>query len=282
MEMSEQSSAPQPEKFRHETQSERRFKYGINVGVAIIAAIVISAVIVYIAQAHDRRLDTTATGEFSLKPQTLNVIDNLKSKVTLVSLYTHTKPPAPDNAGTTDQSTAGSTTDQAQVVADLLDEYKRDGKDIDVEVIDPNTEKDKLAKLHDELVVKYGNQIQSYKDFLAEWDSDEKHLADIVTTEAAKMGEITGNQPVDENDETPVGGFKADVVRTIKGLPRVMADAKKEIDAARAEKYPDWKKTVSALTDWLQKVQGHKRCSAKRIDICHGERGEIRADQGDD
>jgi hypothetical protein len=62
--MSEQSSPPQPA-LRPETQSERRLKYGVNVGVAIIAAIVASGVIVSIVQSHDRRLDTTAAGELS-------------------------------------------------------------------------------------------------------------------------------------------------------------------------------------------------------------------------
>jgi len=39
----------------------------------------------------------------------------------------------------------------SQTVADLLGEYQRKGKNIDVLVIDPVNEKDKLAKLHDRL-----------------------------------------------------------------------------------------------------------------------------------
>jgi hypothetical protein len=272
--MSEQSPPPQPETFRHETQSERRLKYGVNVAVAIIAAIVVSGVLVYIVQTHDRRIDTTAAGAYSLKPQTRNIISDLKDKVTLVSLYTRTKPPEQDNNTTTasDQN-APAAIDQAQVVADLLDEYRRDGKSIDVEIIDPNTEKDKLGKLHDELVVKYGKQIQGYKDFLVQWDADEKKLADILTAEDAKMGEITGNQPVDDNDETPIGGFQADLVRTIKKLPRIMGDAKKDIDEERAKKYPDWKKTVSALTDWLQKLSDQSEVLAKKFAAIKGVKG---------
>ena len=113
--MSEQSPAPQPDSRSPETQSERRFKYGINVAVAVIAAIVASGVIVAIVQSHDKRLDTTAAGEFSLKQQTLNVIDGLKDKVTLVSLYTHTKPPASDDASTNSDQKSVPDTDRAQV-----------------------------------------------------------------------------------------------------------------------------------------------------------------------
>jgi hypothetical protein len=254
MEMSDQSSPPQPA-LRPETQSERRLKYGVNVGVAIIAAIVASGVIVSIVQSHDRRLDTTAAGEFSLKQQTLNVIDDLKGKVTLVSLYTRTKPPATDTDNNSTDQNAAPATDQAQVVADLLDEYKRDAKNIEVEVIDPNTEKDKLSKLHDQLVESYGSQIQSYKDFLAEWDKQYKQFEQLTKAEAEAMTAVTGGATVDDSDDSKsTGGFRSDLVRTIKALPRSLSTARDDVNAERSKKYPDWKAATGEVKDLLQKL----------------------------
>ena len=250
---SEQPPAQQPEARAPETQAERRIKYGINVVVAVIAAIVAAGVIVSIVQSHDRRLDTTAAGEFSLKPQTLNILDGLKSKVTLVSLYTHTKPSTPDS-DTADQKPA-ATTDNAQVVADLLDEYKRNGKNVDVQVIDPNTEKDRLSKLHDQLVENYGSQIQGYKNFLAEWDKQYKQFEQLTTAEAAAMTAVTGGATLDDSDETKSNsGFRPDLIRTIKSLPRSLASVKDDINSERAQKYPDWKKATDGLKEFLQKL----------------------------
>jgi hypothetical protein len=255
MEMSEQSSAPKPASPAPETQSERRFKYGINVTVAVIAAIVASGVIVGIVQSHDRRLDTTAAGEFSLKQQTLNVIDNLKGKVTLVSLYTHTKPTNADTENNNPDQNVAPVTDQAQVVADLLDEYKRDGKNIDVEVIDPNTEKDKLSKLHDQLVENYGSEIKSYKDFLADWDNQYKQFEQLTTAEAAAMTAVTGGATLDDSDDTKsTSGFRPDLIRTIKALPRSLASVKDDANTERSQKYPDWKKATGDVKDFLQQL----------------------------
>jgi hypothetical protein len=245
-------SAPPP---GSENQSQRWVKYGANVALTIVLVVVIAGLLTYIAQAHPRRLDTTSNGVFSLKPQTLNVIDNLKDKITLVSLYTKTQP---DTRGQdeTDATATATNPDAAQTVADLLDEYRRDGKNIDVEIIDPVTEKDKLAKLHEQLVADYGGQIQSYKEFLDEWDKQYKEFEKLTTAEAAAMTAVTGGAAIDDSDDssTNASGFRPELIRTIKGLPRSLADMKDEIDQERAKKYPDWKQANSDLKDYLQRL----------------------------
>ena len=98
----------------------------------------------------------TAGGSLSLKPQTVNVIKDLKQKITLVSLYAK-----PDNQP--DQAAL------AQRVSDLLDEYKSKSSKIDVQVIDPIKETDKLEELHQQFITRYGSQIKVYQDYLDEW-----------------------------------------------------------------------------------------------------------------
>src|SRR4051812_19645269 len=91
-----------------ETQKERWVKYGANVALASVVVVVLAVAVVPTAHHPPRRFDMTAGKEYSLKPQTINIIKDLKSPVTLVSLYTH-----PENA-TRDK------TDYAGAVADLL------------------------------------------------------------------------------------------------------------------------------------------------------------------
>jgi hypothetical protein len=250
MEMTQSQTPPPPE-----NQSQRWMKYGANVALTIVMVIMICAIVIYIVQTHDRRIDTTTSGEFSLKPQTLNIIGDLKGKVTIVSLYTKTKPQTSgDEEPAADQPVA----DAPQIVADLLDEYRRDGKNIDVQVIDPAQEPDKLAKLHDQLVQDYGSQIKGYKDFLAEWDKQYKEFETLTTSQAAAMTAVTGGAAVDDSDDdsntTNPSGFRSDLIRTIKELPRSLADVKDEVDTERAKKYPDWKSCVSSIKDFLSNL----------------------------
>src|SRR6185369_10515756 len=105
-----------------ESQKERWVKYGANVALVSIVAILLAGLMTYLAQRTNRRFDTTAAGMYSLKPQTINLIKDLKTKTKLVSLYQ--KPTA--------EEAAADKTDFAQPVIDLLDEYHRKGKNIEV------------------------------------------------------------------------------------------------------------------------------------------------------
>src|SRR3954466_12727856 len=117
----------------YETQKERWVKYGANVGLTIVIAIALAVLVTYLAQRFSRRVDTTASGAYSLKPQTVNLIKNNKSDIKIVSLYTTKEPHDPATMAAQDQA------DRIQAVNDLLDEYKRKGNKIDVDWVDPRT-----------------------------------------------------------------------------------------------------------------------------------------------
>src|SRR5947208_2613362 len=97
------------DKPRPETQQQRWIKYGANVALTVIVVIALAALVTYLAQRFNRRIDTTASGAYSLKPQTINIIKDLKSPVRIVSLYS--KP--------TNPAQAKEETDYGQIVADL-------------------------------------------------------------------------------------------------------------------------------------------------------------------
>ena len=76
------------QQFVHESQKERWMKYGANVALVSLSVVILAGLVIYLSQRYDKRLDTTAAGLYSLKPQTVNIIKDNTQKIKLVSLYT--------------------------------------------------------------------------------------------------------------------------------------------------------------------------------------------------
>src|SRR5215212_718056 len=109
-----------PSLYGPETQQQRWIKYGSNVLLVSVVAIVLALIVGYLAQQSwaKGRVDTTQLGLYSLKPQTKQILHDLKQNVRIVSLYKVVKPPPGKEKEYVDLATP---------VADLLQEYKRYG-----------------------------------------------------------------------------------------------------------------------------------------------------------
>src|SRR5580698_6500610 len=119
------------ETHQFETQKQRWVKYGANVVLSVIVVIVLATLFVYLAQQKfDRRIDTTASGVYSLKPQTVNIIQGLGQPIKIVSLYSA-------EGKINDPEDKQDRAERLQTVTDLLQEYQRKGKNIQVDFIDP-------------------------------------------------------------------------------------------------------------------------------------------------
>src|SRR5438094_8069574 len=140
----------------YENQQQRWIKYGANVVLTVVVAIALAAVVIALAQRTDHRFDTTASGAYSLKPQTVNIIRDLKTPVRLVSLYTRPTAPAAQQS---------QEIDYGQIVADLLQEYQRKGKNIEVEILDPVADAAKADALYEYVRNRYGGELAKYKEF---------------------------------------------------------------------------------------------------------------------
>src|SRR5687768_1023375 len=127
---------------RPETQQERWIKYGGNVVLASVVVVILAVVVVWLAQEANARVDTTTSRLYSLKPQTVNIIKNNDQPIKIVSLYTRVK-----RKSTNVVEAEQDNFDYIQPVSDLLEEYERKGKNIDVEVIDPNEQPTKVDQL---------------------------------------------------------------------------------------------------------------------------------------
>src|SRR3982751_309669 len=105
-----------------ENVSERWMKYGLNVGLTSLLVLVLAFLVVWGAQRWRKRGDLTSSGSYSLKPQTVSIISDVKSPVKLVSLQTRLKQePGKSQTG---QEQAADEQDYYQPVNDILQEYK--------------------------------------------------------------------------------------------------------------------------------------------------------------
>ncbi len=236
-EANEKESVPGPE-----TQSQRWAKYGSNVALMVVLAIVVAGLVTYIVQARDVRIDTTAQGVNSLKPQTMNVLHNLNQDVKIISLYSKTE--AAD-------SEAPKGINKPAMVSDLLDNYKRASSHITTDVIDPVSEKAKVDQLTTELEQRYGKEIKSYQEFLSKYEKLYPQLTKMTADEAQKVSGL----PVDKLPEDKNGQLLRTALSNVStDVPRMLSDNKSTIDRLLKEHHPDYKSITSGLEDFLKKV----------------------------
>ncbi len=175
-----------------ESQGQRWLKYGGNVVLSVIVVIIVSALLIYLGHRWTARQDVTAGHNHSLSSSTVELIRDLPAKVKLVSLYTKVK--RDEDSGRGDAATTSAAI-RYREVADLLDEYQRKGKNISVEVIDPVAEPAKVNQLFDEVAKTYGNNVNYYRDALADFDK----TVDVITKEVDQEAKLMKGVPTSKN-----------------------------------------------------------------------------------
>jgi len=229
--------------YQPEAQTQRWVKYGSNVALAVVLVIVLAGLFTYIAQAHDWRLDTSAEGFNSLKPQSLNLIHNLNQEVKLVSLY--------EKATSNTNEEGDHPLDKAAMVSDLLDNYKRNSPRVSLAIVDP-TDKNKVDDLVSELYQRYGKEVSSFKTFLRDYDAKYRQLTQLTTAESAQMTAL--NNDAGGLPQNEVGESVAAIIKTIQKIPDLLRDNKDSIDQRMRQKHPDYKAVTSSISQTLEDV----------------------------
>src|SRR4051812_49313843 len=243
--MPETDDKTTPTTITAETQHERWLKYGLNVVVVSIVVIALAGLITYLAQRTNRRIDTTTSGQYSLKPQTLNIIDDLKGQTKIVSLYQ--KP---------SREEAAKQPDYAQPVADLLDEYRRKGKNITVDAIDPVANPTKVDDLINEVTNKYGGEVKKYNAVLDAYPNVYKQIQELSTAEVKKLAALPLDKLGDDEEaQTALAGLT-----TVRSFPRQLDNSKDVIDRRRKQKPPDLKGAMNSVQDSMDLIS--QRCAA--------------------
>jgi hypothetical protein len=222
-----------------QTQKQRWMKYGVNVVVTSIVVIALACVVIAIGERQHRRFDTSANKEYSLKPQTINIIKDLQVPVKLVSLYSRS-----ETTGTP------PTTDYPGAVDDLLEEYKQDGRNIDVETIDPVANPTKVDDLIREVMSKYGGEVQKYRDFVGGTARYFAPIRQFGIDELAKMKPV----PIDRMANDDLNQALATVSDTLAELPPRLDKIVKDVDEQRTQKMPDYKGAADTIQTEAQRV----------------------------
>jgi hypothetical protein len=216
-----------------ETRSERWVKYGLNVGLTSLMVIILAFIVVWAAQRYRARGDLTAAGAYSLKPQTVTVINETKAPVKIVSLYPRLK----QEPGTPPEQ---QQQDFYQAVDDILQEYKRKGKNIDVDAIDPVAEPAKLDLWLGEVMRKYGGNVGAYKELLTQFPDTLKKINELASAEVQKMTKLPEMQFKDERQaEALYAAFN-----TVRGFPTLLEVINQDVQNELQQKIPDYKGRV--------------------------------------
>lgn len=148
MNTSKTSSSPTPTRSA-DNQAVRRTKYGLNVTIAIVAAmgllIVVNA-IAFLYLRKSRTLDLTATGQYTLAPQTIQLLRSLEGEYRIVTLFRSQDPVLKP--------------EQVTRAKDLIDQYSRYHRNLSVTHIDPDWQLGRLERFQSELRQRYAGELQ--------------------------------------------------------------------------------------------------------------------------
>jgi hypothetical protein len=244
---------PPPAPRRPETQQQRWIKYGANVVLVTVVVILLAGILTYLAQRVGKRIDTTAAGAYSLKPQTTNILRDLKGKTKIVSLYTKE---IIEGGKSVPSPYAGP-------VIDLLDEYRRKGKNIEVDAIDPVQNPTKVDALITEVTNKYGGEIKQYKEVLDAYPKTAEQIKAMATAETAKVEPLRSQlEALEKGDEDAQTTYVAIV--TVRGLVKELDRTQQLIDRRVAQKPPDYRGAVNSVEDSLDLIS---RTAARIVEI---------------
>src|SRR5688572_14248070 len=230
-----------------ETQKERWIKYGGNVVLASVVVVVLAVVVVWLAQEVNARVDTTMAGLYSLKPQTIGIISKNDKPIKIVSLYTRVK-----RQNTNVIAGQEDTFDYITPIADLLEEYKRKGKNIDVEVIDPNEQPTKVDQLIKDVTEKYGGEVEKYKTVIADYPEIYNKINGIITDEQKKLEGLPSMQklqtakPEELKGQEWLEGF-SQTMGSVGDLSKMVVESRESIERILKQKIPDYKGAVDSI-----------------------------------
>lgn len=227
-----------------ENQHQRWMKYGANVVFVSIVVVLLAIFVTALAQFSwaKARMDTTQAGVYSLKPQTKQILKDLRQNVRIVSLYTNVKPPA-------DAAKAKDFVDYSTPVADLLEEYKRyGGGKVEVEVIDPTQNPAKVDDLIANVTERYGGEVKAYRDFLDGYTGagkTEEQLKKILTDEVKAASALS---EADLQAQSKLSEVAQAALDTSKSLLRRIDETVRARKRQLEEKPPNYKRAVDGIS----------------------------------
>ena len=248
--MSDQTSIP-----GSESQSQRWLKYGSNTAVVCVVVVLLGVLVVYLAQRKDREYDTTAAGMYSLKPQTLRLIEANQQPITITSFYSKAKPGEATYGTGNDAATAdaaGTADRQADIVADLLDEYASRGHDITVETIDPKLNPSKADALIEQVTDQYGGEVKKYRAFTDTLNGKYDAIAKAADVQLEQIKKL----PLDTIQTQELIDTVNLAVVSVQDIPKQLKRTEDTYQKYLRQKPPDYKGITDTVSDNMTTLSG--------------------------
>lgn len=209
------------------TQHQRWIKYGLNVAVFILATVTIIVLVNWMGYRHFQRFDLTRTRQYSLSPQTMSLLDGLKTDITVTTFY---------SAGSAEAGLL-------QKVDDLLAEYTRRSPQIDVRHIDPAASPEQRDQFITTLKSRYQNELDKASRTLGETTQIYDEIRQFARQQVQTLPEILVTLSPDDRT-TPL--LIKQLVEIFQRLDGSLTGAQKQVEAATREAMPDYRSAAAA------------------------------------
>jgi hypothetical protein len=216
------------------TQLQRRLKYGLNVLVAVAAAVVLVVLVNWIASRQYLPIDLTATRQYSLSQQTRRVLDQLGEDYRLVTL-------------TRVRSL------ELQRVQDLVDLYGRYSNRVRVERIDPDHDFIRRDRFYAELMQRFDDELRPAVEAIEKGRAAMLAVAEGMGELLGPLEEMAAHPELDEQLQQFLTSLRAAVTRTQDQLTRRHAD----FDLALDLPLPNYAGVHAELQSVLGQLEGN-------------------------
>lgn len=224
------------------SQGKRRAVYGLNVAVAVIAALALVVLINGLVDWQVRRLpagaksllryDLTATRAHTLAPQTQQLLGDLGADLRLVAVLR-----VDDKNG--------------QDVADLLEEYTRASVRLSREVIHPDRDLGRLENFYRELEDRLADETAPLRSAVGEGLSAVSGLTDDVAAMKQRVAELTTDDGLADG---PLRDELQLLVNKLGQIETAYREAGDTLAEAVAKPLPPWSNARNDLLNALRKA----------------------------
>ncbi len=130
------------ENMKTPSQNTRRLAYGLNVGVAVVLATALLALVNWFANAHSVPVELPITRHYQISEQSRSVLNSLQGDYTLVTLFSPATPAS-----------------QTQQAIDLTDQYARLSSHLQVEHITSGLNTGRETALFEKIKARYAKEL---------------------------------------------------------------------------------------------------------------------------
>lgn len=214
------------------TQARRRLKYGLNVTVAIVAAVALAVLVNWLAFRHMPRWDMTGTGRYTLAEQTQQVLGQMDDEHEIVTFFRVRNT-------------------QLERVRDLVDEYERLGRHVTTAHIDPDRDIAARDRFYRRLHDRFGDELEPAA---AAIESGRERLVEAMTELPTMLPEL---RAVAEHPQLENAELRQTVQALVSSVGRFdtqLETVNETLDAALDSALPDYAEALSVIEATLDEL----------------------------